>query len=245
MEKYVGFDCDECLAQVTQLMPFTESAGATHGVLEKFAELVAQEDIPFIRPTFWPLLEKISKTAAKPFIYSNNGSIITLEFINLLVSMRIGRPRFFQAVAHYDNRNRTDNINGQYVKKWPSVKQFIEREFRVQDVKPEQVMFFDDLPHRPLAGPLGKNYIRVTPFELPCVIGEEVFSVDNSHLLELWSEAGGDPGLVEVEESEDAGMLEEAEAGRFEAAFDEFIAGWQVAGRRRRARLGKTKKRRG
>lgn len=249
MEIYVGFDCDECLAQVTQLMPFTETA-APATVYEKFAELLLLDDAPFIRPTFWPLLNDIAKAgrAVHPFIYSNNGSLPTLEFINTIVSMKLGRPNFFQAIAHYDNPNRTDNTRGQYVKKWHSMKNFLQREFSLEiPIEPEQVMFFDDLPHRPLAAALGKNYQQVEPFELPCVIDGKVYDIDNQRLLELWKKAGGDPALVEVEESVGAGELEAEEAVAFQrifAGFVESVAGWQtvVRGGRRRKKYARTAK---
>ena len=73
--KYVGFDCDECLAQVEQYMPFTIT-DATGEVFDLFANKLST--FPFIRPTFWPLLERIleekQKGTVKTFIYSNNGS---------------------------------------------------------------------------------------------------------------------------------------------------------------------------
>jgi hypothetical protein len=216
--KYVGFDCDECLAQVEQIMPFT-TEDADEEVFDFFADKLA--GFPFIRPTFWPLLEAINEEKKKGnvtvFIYSNNGSLATLNFIGNLVNKKLNNAKFFDAIAHYDNDLRTDNTNGQYVKKWDSMKSFIDKSFNT-NVRPEDVMFFDDLPHVPLHNKLDSNYVRVIPYEYPSTI------INNDELLKLWKESKGDPRFIDVEDVEKTGSLPPNEEQIFLKKFKEFLS---------------------
>jgi len=181
---FIGFDCDECIAQVEKLMPFTKYANDTQ-VMNKFIENIVDLEIPFIRPSFWPVFEEIllrkeNKKQVKTFIYSNNSCIDTLEVINKIISLRLGIKSFFDEIAGYHNTSRTDNMDGQYVKTWDSMKKFIFEKFNV-NAQPNQVMFFDDLAHKPLQDNLS-NYVRVKPY-YP--------TINRNYLLNIWENSGG------------------------------------------------------
>ena len=234
--KYIGFDCDECLAQVEQLMPFTES-DAKNEIFIEFAKKITDSNIPFIRPTFWQLLEKINeekmKGNVKLFIYSNNGSLKTLQFIALLVDLKLDTYNFFDTVAHYDNDLRTDNINGQYIKRWDSMKIFIDKSFNT-NVLSKDVMFFDDMPHPPLKNELMVNYIKVKPYEYPPI------KIDNDILLELWEQSGGDPRFIDTEDVYKTAEYDESENEVFIDALNIFLK--KLGGKRKKRKTLKNNK---
>lgn len=228
---FIGFDCDECLAQVEKLMPFTESG---QYISNEFIDAIINFNIPFIRPSFWPVLSKILEDKSKDigkiktFIYSNNGSLLTLECVNAIISTKLNTESFFDAIAHYGNTNRTDNTNGQRTKKWDSMKEFLSANFNA-DINTNNVLFFDDLPHKPLKDVLENNYVQVQPYYV---------TIKNSELLNHWANSGGNSDDIDFdyESSEDDTPLKdiEIEADNFLQKVSGFLEKKQTGGKKRK-----------
>jgi hypothetical protein len=171
VKKWVGFDMDECLAQLGILYYFLAAipADAQKFVAERLAKKEKKGETWILRPA---LRELIPLLAAAPhtevFIYSNNGSQPMVDFVgnlvNAIAEKELVRLRFS---AEWPEKRKGTALskNLEFLQKYMSA-----------DLTKENVLFFDDLPDHTLAEQLasvgintnGKsvsNYIQVAPYK--------------------------------------------------------------------------------
>lgn len=164
-EKWVGFDMDECLAQLGILYYFlTELPDDTQKfIAEVLAEREEMGETWILRPAFRELVPFLTAAPLTGvFIYSNNGSQRMVNFVGDIVNAIAGRNLVslrFSAKWPEERTGIALSKNLEFLQKYVSA-----------DLTKDNVLFFDDLPDHALATQLGhsngkSNYIQVTPYK--------------------------------------------------------------------------------
>jgi hypothetical protein len=124
-------------------------------------------------------LQKRNKIA-HVIIYSNNSSLLCLEFIRDVIHEYLGTTHLICECAHRNHPLRNERYA--YDKTWSSLKHvLIEGNCKAPStLGPEDVHFFDDLVHKDLEKALGKQYHQVPPYE---------FKASYERLAELYADA--------------------------------------------------------
>ena len=175
-EKWIGFDMDECLAQLGTLYFFLVGLPekAKKEVVKELAASEQKGETWILRPSFrklFPMLIDALKSEAITgiFLYSNNGSHEMVEFTRDLIN----------AVAGYDIILGEMSAEKPVKREGRDLSKNLEflQEYVSSDITRENLLFFDDTPDHSLAYQLGDNYIRVTPYnnQLPVKKLQEIF----------------------------------------------------------------------
>ena len=124
-------------------------------------------------------LQKSNKIA-HVMIYSNNSSLLCLEFIRDIIHEYLGTTQLIGECAYRGHPLRTERYS--HEKTWNSLKRvLIEGNCKAPfTLGPEDVHFFDDLHHQDLKRALGKQYHQVPPYE---------FKASYERLADLYSDA--------------------------------------------------------
>ena len=145
------------------------------GAYQHFVKAVVKEETSYkplgiLRPGILHIMKMLyqlqkSNKIAHVVIYSNNGSLICLEFIRDVIHEYLGTSKLICECAHRHHPLRSENNS--YDKTWNSLKHvLIEGNCKAPStIGPEDVHFFDDLNHEDLKKALGKQYHQVPPYE--------------------------------------------------------------------------------
>lgn len=171
-KKWVGFDMDECLAQLGIIYYFLAGipADSQKFVAERLAEKEKSGETWILRPALRELIPLLATTAPQTevFIYSNNGSQRMVNFVGDLVN----------AIA------KKDLVRLRFSAEWPEQRKgaalsknlkFLQK-YLSADLTKENLLFFDDLPDHALAEQLASvglnangstvsNYVQVAPYK--------------------------------------------------------------------------------
>jgi hypothetical protein len=109
-------------------------------------------------------LQKNNKIA-HVIIYSNNSSLICLEFIRDVIHEYLGTSHLIAECAHRNHPLRNERHASD--KTWNSLRHVLINGncAASHTLGPEDVYFFDDLDHEDLKRALGKQYYQVPPYE--------------------------------------------------------------------------------
>ena len=167
LEKWIGFDMDECMAQLGVLYYFL-SGLPTHSpeILKETTELLAEKEktgeIWILRPAFRELLPMLG-TAYKSgalkgvILYSNNGSQTMVEFVGDLMEAHAGEKMVVARLSASwpeERKGATLSKNLEFLQKHVS-----------SSISHENLLFFDDLPDHELSRQLVKgHYVQVAPY---------------------------------------------------------------------------------
>lgn len=156
----------------------------------RFVKAVVQEETSYkplgiIRPGVLHVMKMLYQLQkrnkiAHVIIYSNNSSLLCLEFIRDVIHEYLGTTHLICECAHRNHPLRTERHA--YDKTWSSLQHvLIEGNCKAPStLGPEDVHFFDDLVHKDLEQALGKQYHQVPPYE---------FKASYERLAELYGEA--------------------------------------------------------
>lgn len=167
-QKWIGFDMDECMAQLGVLYYFLAGLPSDEpDVLKATTELLAEKEKTgetwILRPAFrelLPFLGKAFKSGALKgvILYSNNGSQRMVEFVGDLM----------EAIA--DTKMVVTRLSAS----WPEERkgaalsknvEFLQKHVS-SSIGPGNLLFFDDLPDHALSYQLAEgNYIQVAPYD--------------------------------------------------------------------------------
>ena len=156
----------------------------------RFVKAVVQEETSYkplgiIRPGILHVMKMLyqlqkNKKVAHVVIYSNNKSLLCLEFIRDVIHEYLGTTDLISECAHRTHPLRNERYA--YDKTWSSLKRvLIEGNCKAPStLEPKDVYFFDDLVHKDLEQALGKQYHQVPPYE---------FKASYERLADLYGDA--------------------------------------------------------
>ena len=132
-------------------------------------------------------LQKRNKIA-HVIIYSNNSSLLCLEFIRDVIHEYLGTTQLIAECAYRNHPLRTERCASD--KTWNSLKRvLVEGNCRAPcTIGPEDVHFFDDLAHKDLQKVLGKQYHQVPAYE---------FKASYERLADLYADALQDVSMIQ------------------------------------------------
>ena len=166
-EKWIGFDMDECMAQLGVLYYFlaglpAESPDIMASVISQFARKEKKGATWILRPAFCELLPFLGSEFKKGtlkgvILYSNNGSQRMVEFVGDLMEAIAGEKMVVARLSA----------------EWPEVRkgaalskniEFLQKHVS-SSIGLGNLLFFDDLPDHALSYQLAEgNYIQVAPY---------------------------------------------------------------------------------
>ena len=114
-----------------------------------------------------------AKKVAKVVIYSNNGTLVCLEFIRDLIHEHLGTNTLIGECVYRTHHLRDEEqtakkgLNDRYEKTWNSLRKvLIEGKCKAPStLSVDDVYFFDDLDHKDLHRAIGNHYYQVPPYE--------------------------------------------------------------------------------
>ena len=167
---------------------------------ERFVMAVAQEEragrLGLLRSGIIPFLENLLKLFDRGYvkglmIYSNNGSLPTLQFVDDLFKVIYNRETVFCDLIHYDHPIRKQEIRGHPDNSAPKTWQGVSAALKSGlcagiGLRPEEVIFVDDQPHIDLMNTLGSRYIHIQPY---------IYHVPKQKIATLFQNAINNSGL--------------------------------------------------
>ena len=183
-EKWIGFDMDECMAQLGTFYYFLVGMDPAifPGIIAELAETEKSAKTWFLRPAFRILLPVLGKAyqdgiLTGVFIYSNNGNQIMVDFVGDLMNAIAGVDLVSNRLsAEFPEKRR----GAAYSKNLEFVQTYIS-----PTINNTNLLFFDDLPNHQIASQI-KNYIQVVPYNNQMSIEylEMVFDLYIKHFSE-------------------------------------------------------------
>lgn len=153
----------------TRTATFRERLGRAY---EEFVRLIAEKEksdspLGLLRPGILRTMRNIYEfqqtgQAKCAMIYSNNGSLPMLELVRDVIHSALGITDLIRDCVHWYHPTRIPERTGgpgSARKTWPILKKLLEEgPCGAVDVKPSQVMFFDDMIHPDLYARLSHTY---------------------------------------------------------------------------------------
>jgi len=134
-------------------------------------EMVLREGVPFFRPGIFSVFREIVRLRKigileGVIIYSNNGSIVILEFVRDVLEMAVGSKIFDELIDFYHPLREKVLVKTDIRKTWVELRRLLVegRCGAPTTVKPERVVFIDDQIHNDLVSTLGSNYVKVATY---------------------------------------------------------------------------------
>lgn len=191
---YVVFDLDQTLGDITLVYYFLVSLTMKHYVAthqphmllyfpkelenslnhayQLFVERIAKEEqgpnpIGILRPGIIDIMKQIQSAdqIKSVSIYSNNPYLPNLYLVRDLIHRCIGTPIIKGCVHLHDSiRLHDHNINDTVPKTWTTLQLILIENGAPSDLKPSDVLFFDDQVHTILQTDLKENYCKVSEY---------------------------------------------------------------------------------
>ena len=142
---------------------------------DRFVKAVALREETFSIGLFRPGIYSVFKEIVRlrkagilkgVIIYSNNGSIVTLEFVRDVLETAFGCKIFDELVHFYHLLRVKVPVKTDIRKTWVELRRLlVEGACKApSSIKPEQVIFIDDQIHSDLVKELGPNYVKIAPY---------------------------------------------------------------------------------
>jgi hypothetical protein len=141
-------------------------------------EELSSKPLGILRPGILQVMSSLyrlqrAKKVAHVVIYSNNGSMVCLEFIRDLIHEHLGTNTLIGECVHRNHYLReeyhrtTMGLHDKWDKTWGSLKKvLIEGSCKAPStLSVNDVYFFDDLDHKDLHRAIGNHYYQVPPYE--------------------------------------------------------------------------------
>jgi len=148
-----------------------------HKTYDEFVRLVAEEErgktpLGLFRPGIFEIFREVVRLKRNGdcdgvIVYSNNGCKAILEFVCDVVR-HILKYKVFDDLIHFHHKLRIKAEAAVDVRKnWTELKKIlVEGDCQALDnISPQDVMFFDDQIHQDLVNNLGDKYIKVDSYE--------------------------------------------------------------------------------
>ena len=146
------------------------SSAYTNFVNRIIAEETGPTPLGVFRPGVFKLFQEIHKLRISGMvkgviIYSNNRTESLVEFIKDVLNTVVGAP-VIDTVFFRFSKQRTDTNRAMAnpEKTWAEIKQLLLSIGAPEELKPNDVLFFDDIIHADLKEKLGINYIHVEKY---------------------------------------------------------------------------------
>jgi len=140
-------------------------------------EELSSKPLGILRPGVLQVMNSLyqlqrAKKVAKVVIYSNNGTLVCLEFIRDLIHEHLGTTTLIGECVYRTHHLRDEEqtakkgLNDRYEKTWASLRRvLIEGKCKAPSTLLENdVYFFDDLDHKDLHRAIGNHYYQVSPY---------------------------------------------------------------------------------
>jgi hypothetical protein len=141
-------------------------------------EELSSKPLGILRPGILQVMNSLyrlqrAKKVAHVVIYSNNGTMVCLEFIRDLIHEHLGTTTLIGECVHRNHYLReeyhrtTMGLHDKWDKTWGSLKKvLIEGKCRAPStLSVNDVYFFDDLDHKDLHRAIGNHYYHVPPYD--------------------------------------------------------------------------------
>ncbi len=141
-------------------------------------EELSSKPLGILRPGVLQVMNSLyrlqrAKKVAHVVIYSNNGTLICLEFIRDLIHEYLGSNTLIGECVHRTHPLRNEHetakmgLHDKWDKTWGSLRKvLIEGKCKAPStLSVDDVYFFDDLDHKDLHRAIGNHYYQVPPYE--------------------------------------------------------------------------------
>ncbi len=205
MPKWVGFDMDECIGSVMPLYSFVVSLPRLSGKKKEVLACVMQslylsesEKATWLfRPAMYTALELVYRAykdgaIAGAFVFTNNGSENLVRFVakycNYWMARHardFGKPKIFQMAVSRVSPLRSP---GSLEKSYAEVQRALGGAGLSALSGPDDLLFFDDMPHR-LQSEIA-HYVQVRPYMNTCPLDRVVEALKDCAKLvtpEIWA----------------------------------------------------------
>jgi hypothetical protein len=191
---YYAFDLDNTLGDFTRLEYFLDILDYNKEIYNNFVnECVKRSGLGIFNPKMISILKS---TNNKCIIYSNNPCINKLVFAKDYLEKLLDKKIFYN-LLDWNHPLRVNEIvhgdPGNATKSWNVLQKGLFQAFGVL-VEPDNVVFFDDLPHRDLIKVLGNNYVQVEEYNNSVAI-KDLFECLKSAINTVGSEEANSTGF--------------------------------------------------